>query len=93
MSDGKGCVCMAWGPSECACGVDWTPQLVYDQKAEIEHQQDIIDRVALLRLDLEVENIRLREAIDAAKKEIADVDGTMKAWLILGKALQDKDNA
>jgi len=35
MSDGEGCVCYAYGESECACGVDWTEQRVYDLQDEI----------------------------------------------------------
>lgn len=36
MADGNGCICMAYSESECACDADWTPQIVYDQQAEIE---------------------------------------------------------
>lgn len=35
MADGKGCTCMAYGPSECACDVDWTPQEVYDLREKV----------------------------------------------------------
>jgi len=36
MADGKGCKCAAYSKSECACDADWTPQEVYDLRAEIE---------------------------------------------------------
>ena len=36
MADGKGCTCHAYSESECCCDADWTPQIVYDQKEEIE---------------------------------------------------------
>jgi hypothetical protein len=36
MADGEGCTCYAHSASECACDADWTPQIVYDQQAEIE---------------------------------------------------------
>ena len=34
MSNGQGCTCNAWSENECACGADWTPQEVYDLRAE-----------------------------------------------------------
>ena len=34
MSNGQGCTCNAWVANECACGADWTPQEVYDLRAE-----------------------------------------------------------
>ena len=35
MADGKGCECNASSEGECACkNVDWTPQEVYDLRAE-----------------------------------------------------------
>ena len=34
MSNGQGCTCNAWSANECACGADWTPQEVYDLRAE-----------------------------------------------------------
>ena len=40
MADGKGCVCHAYGECECACGADWTPQEVYDLRAEVERLRE-----------------------------------------------------
>ena len=34
MSNGQDCTCNAWSENECACGVDWTPQEVYNLRAE-----------------------------------------------------------
>ena len=34
MSNGQDCTCSAWSANECACGADWTPQEVYDLRAE-----------------------------------------------------------
>ena len=34
MSNGQGCTCNAWAANECACGADWSPQEVYDLRAE-----------------------------------------------------------
>jgi hypothetical protein len=34
MANGKGCECGARGECECGCGVDWTPQEVYDLRTE-----------------------------------------------------------
>ena len=36
MSNEQGCTCNAWSENECACGADWTPQEVYDLRAENE---------------------------------------------------------
>jgi hypothetical protein len=35
MADGKGCKCAAYSESECGCDADWTPQEVYDLRAEV----------------------------------------------------------
>jgi hypothetical protein len=35
MSDGKDCKCSAYGEHECGCGADWTPQEVYDLRAQV----------------------------------------------------------
>ena len=34
MSNGQDCTCSARSAYECACGADWTPQEVYDLRAE-----------------------------------------------------------
>jgi hypothetical protein len=36
MADGKGCKCAAYSEAECGCDADWTPQEVYDLRAEME---------------------------------------------------------
>ena len=36
MADGEGCICGAYGESECGCDADWTPQELIDARAEIE---------------------------------------------------------
>jgi hypothetical protein len=36
MADGKECKCAAYSESECGCDADWTPQEVYDLRAENE---------------------------------------------------------
>ena len=51
MADGEGCTCYAYSASECACDADWTPQIVYDQQAEIERLRK---EVALLTIPGEV---------------------------------------
>jgi hypothetical protein len=35
MADGNGCTCAAHSESECVCDADWTPQEVYDLRAEV----------------------------------------------------------
>jgi len=35
MANGKGCKCAAYSESECDCDADWTPQEVYDLRAEV----------------------------------------------------------
>jgi hypothetical protein len=46
MADGKGCKCAAHSASECGCDVDWTPQEVYDLRAENERLKEAIRRLA-----------------------------------------------
>ena len=42
MSNGEGCVCYAHGECECACGVDWTDQRVYDLQDEVKELKAVI---------------------------------------------------
>ena len=46
MADGKGCKCAAHSESECGCDADWTPQEVYDLRAENERLKEAIRRIA-----------------------------------------------
>ncbi len=46
MADGKGCKCNAYDKSECGCDADWTPQEVYDLRAENERLKEAIRRIA-----------------------------------------------
>lgn len=46
MADGKGCKCAAHSESECGCDADWTPQAVYDLRAENERLKEAIRRLA-----------------------------------------------
>jgi hypothetical protein len=46
MADGKGCTCAAHSESECGCDADWTPQEVYDLRAENERLREAIRRLA-----------------------------------------------
>jgi hypothetical protein len=51
MADGKGCKCAAYSEAECGCDADWTPQAVYDLRAENErlkltrYERHCIERV------------------------------------------------
>jgi len=43
MADGMGCKCCAYNESECGCGVDWTPQEIYDLREKgLEMREDIM---------------------------------------------------
>ena len=46
MADGKGCKCAAYSENECACDADWTPQEVYDLRAENERLKKAIRLLA-----------------------------------------------
>lgn len=46
MADGKGCKCGAYDQSECGCDADWTPQEVYDLRAENAQLKEAIRRLA-----------------------------------------------
>jgi hypothetical protein len=61
--------------------------------AENEHQQEVIDRVALLRLDLESENIKLKAVVEAARNALTPpFRKGMIAELDKALAALDKDN-
>lgn len=45
MSNGKGCICGAYGECECGCGADWTPQEIYDLRKKVaELEAELKDR-------------------------------------------------
>lgn len=44
MADGKGCKCAAYDQSECGCDADWTPQEVYDLRAELKNIKSLVRR-------------------------------------------------
>lgn len=44
MADGKGCKCAAYDQSECGCDADWTPQEVYDLRAELKKLKSLVRR-------------------------------------------------
>jgi len=44
MADGKGCKCGAYDQSECGCDADWTPQVVYDLRAELKELKLLVRR-------------------------------------------------
>jgi len=46
MADGEGCKCAAHAEAECGCDADWTPQEVYDLRAENERLKEAIRRLA-----------------------------------------------
>lgn len=47
MADGQGCTCYAYGPSECACAADWTPQEIYDLRAEVKRLKTALRKIAI----------------------------------------------
>ena len=45
MADGRGCTCAARSENDCCCDVDWTPQKVIDQQAEIERMRTALTNI------------------------------------------------
>ena len=45
MSDGKECQCAARCEAECACDADWTPEEIYQLRAENQALKDAINRM------------------------------------------------
>ena len=66
MADGKGCKCAAYSESECACDADWTPQEVYDLRAENERLREAIRRLAAQDATLSICNGNVTVTMDAA---------------------------
>ena len=62
MSDGMDCICSAYGPSECGCGADWTPQIVYDLRDENKRL-----RIALMKIANGKYGGRYYESYDSLK--------------------------
>ena len=75
MADGKGCVCHAYGECECACGADWTPQEVYDLRAEVELAKSESRKARKRTAELNAEVERLREAVNAVFDLIEESHG------------------
>jgi len=65
MADGKGCKCAAYSESECACDADWTPQEVYDLRAENARLKEAIRRIAEQDATLSVQGGNVTVTMDA----------------------------
>jgi hypothetical protein len=66
MADGKGCTCAAHSESECGCDADWTPQEVYDLRAENDRLKTAIRRLADQDATLSVCDGNVTVQMDAA---------------------------
>jgi len=67
MADGKGCTCAAHSESECGCDADWTPQEVYDLRAENDRLKTAIRRLAEQDATLSVCDGNVTVQMDAAE--------------------------
>ena len=72
MADGIGCTCHAYSENECGCGVDWTPQEIYDLRAQLAKCQKIVDAAKNLlaqrgRHNTEIAYLRLEETMKGEK--------------------------
>jgi hypothetical protein len=90
MADGKGCKCAAHSESECGCDADWTPQEVYDLRAEIERLREAIRRLAEQDATLSVCDGNVTVAMDATltdaereaiQRSILELDGIMQEFI------------
>ena len=43
--EGQGCMCNAYGESECACNADWTPREVYTLRARVKELEDALGAI------------------------------------------------
>ena len=77
MADGKGCKCAAYSESECGCDADWTPQEVYDLRAENARLKEAIRRLADQDATLSVCNGNVTVTMDAA---LTPVDRLAIEW-------------
>ena len=76
MADGKGCKCAAYDQSECGCDADWTPQEVYDLRAELKNIKllvrrffDAVASVPFRAVDCDQDTVeKLREKLLAASQ-------------------------
>jgi hypothetical protein len=77
MADGKGCKCAAYSKSECGCDADWTPQEVYDLRAENERLKEAIRRLAEQDATLSVCDGAVTVTMDAT---LTDEEREAIAW-------------
>ena len=76
MADGIGCKCCAYNESECGCGIDWTPQEIYDLRARIAELEGVYGALA-------VEHEYLKDKLTAppSEGEIANVQSAVNTVL------------
>lgn len=76
MANGEGCKCHSYSESECAYGVDWTPQEFYDLLRVAEQLQFWARRYANKRMTYCVEDVNSLTAklIDLGGQPKADLD-------------------
>jgi len=77
MADGKGCKCAAHSESECGCDADWTPQEVYDLRAENKRLKEAIRRIAEQDATLSVSGGEVTVTMDNA---LTPVDRLAIEW-------------
>ena len=65
VGDGVGCKCEARSEAECGCDADWTPQEIYDLRAENERFREAIRRLADQDATLSVCNGNVTVTMDA----------------------------
>jgi len=79
MADGKGCKCAAHSESECGCDADWTPQEVYDLRAENARLKKAIRRIAEQDATLSVCEGNVTVTMDAA---LTDAEREAIVWCV-----------
>jgi hypothetical protein len=84
--DGKDCICMAYGQSECGCGCDWTPAEVYELRAEVESLKRLVGELENLlsqsRYSVEYMRDVIKEGCDnwhACNSLLAVIDAAIEA--------------
>jgi hypothetical protein len=89
MADGKECKCAAHSESECGCDVDWTPQEVYDLRAENKRLKGAIRRMDTESpLSVVLKRLR-RDGHDDEADGLVAVDHLMREYAYTDDTLDD----
>ena len=64
---------MAYSSSECACDADWTPQEVYDLKAENKRLREALEKIRSADYLFTCDNFAIGKPADMALRDIKKI--------------------